>query len=109
MKTFLVLMAGIAVCSSAVGGEPLFNSRTPKGDPHMCSLKASVFEGAATARDHNGTPALARQMTAAYKEVPQQFRDTAIKLVFESAAFDRPGRQLYQIVLNDCLYKGGFQ
>jgi len=87
----------------------LFYDRKVQGDPHMCSLKASVFEAAAAARDNNGTPELARQMTAAYHEVPKEFREIAIRLVFEDPAYMHSGRALYNFVLPQCLYNGQYQ
>jgi len=87
----------------------LFNDRKVQGDPHMCSLKASVFETAAAARDNNGTPELARQMTAAYHEVPKEFREAAIQLVFEDPAYMASGRALYNFILPQCLYNGQYQ
>lgn len=71
----LIISALFFVVVAAQGQEPLFNQRNATGDPHVCSLKASVFEAAATARDNNGTQALARQMAAAYKEVSSSYRE----------------------------------
>lgn len=105
MKIEQLIVCSVTLLSlPAFGEEPLFYSREAKGDPHICSLKASVFESAATARDNNGTPALARQMTAAYKEIPADFREAAIKRVYEDPRFSQSGRVLYQRVLNACLY-----
>lgn len=76
-----------------------------QGDPHLCALKASVYENAAAARDNHLPPKTALQMVAAYKDVPLSFRKRAINQVyFNRDFFYAGGRPLYEQVLRLCLY-----
>jgi hypothetical protein len=76
---FIVLAMAISYRSNAAG------------DMHMCSLKGSIYETAASARDSNQDPENALKMVASYQEVPLPERKQIINQVYFDPAFQHAG------------------